>query len=289
MSQSKTRGCPMTKMLSALLFSFVFQQEAFAQDKFLSRLYRRIPERDALSLAGFPIERALKSSSVKALIWNIKKAEMKSWRSEFLKLGKGNDLFVIQEAYKNSLFDSTLNNFNHYHWSMGTSFLVKRDNNAPTGTMIGATVTPSEAIAKHSKDLEPIVLTPKAMTMVKYPVEGRSNDLLVISIHAINFQTTHAFKRHIDQAVSEIKNHEGPVLFAGDFNTWNKARMNFLFRTMKNLGLSEVQFKNAHLKMKFAGFPLDHSFVRGIKVKNAEVVASNGSDHKPLLMEFDVD
>lgn len=278
----------MLKMLPLLMFSVLIQTEAQAQDKFISLLFRRIPEGQALSMSGLPVETSLKSSSVKALIWNIKKAEMKNWRSEFLKLGKGNDLFVIQEAYKNNTFDSTLNNFNHYHWSMGTSFLVRRDNNTPTGTLIGATVTPTEAIARHTTDLEPIVLTPKAMTFAKYPVEGRSQDLLVISIHAINFQSTGAFKRHIDQALVEIKNHDGPILFAGDFNTWNTPRMNFLKRSMKAYGLNEVLFKNAHLKMKFAGFPLDHSFVRGLSIKNAEVVYSNGSDHRPMMMEFDV-
>lgn len=278
----------MSKLLSLFVFSFLIQSQVEAQDKNLSPWYRRIPESEALSMSGLPIETSLKSSSVKAFIWNIKKAEMKNWRSEFLKFGKGNDLFLIQEAYKNNLFNTTLNTFDNFHWSMGTSFLVIRDNYAPTGTMIGSTVNPSEAIARHSVDLEPIILTPKAMTMAKYPVEGRAEDLLVISIHAINFQSTGAFKRHVDQAIVEIKNHTGPVLFAGDFNTWNAPRMGYLKRTMKKIGLSEVLFKNAHLKMKFAGYPLDHTFVRGLAVKNAEVVYSNGSDHKPMMLEFDV-
>jgi endonuclease/exonuclease/phosphatase (EEP) superfamily protein YafD len=172
---------------------------------------------------------------------------------------------------------------------MATSFLVKNDNNTATGTMIGSESLPSRAISRHSPDVEPVVLTPKALTMVKYPLAKRNDELLVISVHAINFQTTEAFKRHMDLSLEEIRKHSGPVLFAGDFNTWNKARMSHLLKSIKKLGLKEVKFKNDHLKMKVFDMPLDHSFIRGLKVKDAEVVYSDGSDHRPLLMEFDVE
>lgn len=275
------------KLLLGLVFLTSLQTPAFGQEK-LFWLYQRIPEHQALSQYGEAHARELKASSIKALIWNIKKTEMKNWEPEFKKLGRGKDLFVLQEVYQNSLFNQTIGQIEKFHWSMATSFRVKKDNYTGTGTMIGAAVQPAEAIARHSPDVEPIVLTPKALTMVKYPIEGRQDELLVISVHAINFQSTGAFKRHMDQAFQEIREHSGPVLFAGDFNTWNKPRMGFLMRSIAKLGLEEVKFKNAHLKMKFAGMPLDHSFIRGLSVKDAEVVYSDGSDHKPLLMEFDV-
>jgi endonuclease/exonuclease/phosphatase (EEP) superfamily protein YafD len=154
--------------------------------------------------------------------------------------------------------------------------------------MIGAPVEPSEALVRHSPDTEPIVSTPKSMTLVKYPLKDRTDELLVISVHAINFQTTAAFKRHIDQIIGYVKDHIGPVIVAGDFNTWNQARMSYLFGLAKKQGLSEVTFKNGEQRLKFAGFVLDHTFTRGVKIKDSSVILTDGSDHHPLFVEFDL-
>lgn len=212
---------------------------------------------------------------------------MKKWKEEFDRYTQGRDLILIQEAYGSDRFLNTISSFKGFRWDMGVSFLYKRQDNAPTGTMIGSYVEPSFTLVKHSPDNEPVISTPKALTFVKYPLEQRQEELLVISVHAINFTTTSAFKRHIDVAVKEIKNHHGPVLFAGDFNTWNKARTNYLFKICEMLGLKSVTFKNGHKRMKFGKYFLDHSFVRGVEITKAEVLGeSQGSDHKPLLIDF---
>ena len=279
----------MKNIFAALVLPLLFNLDASAQDKnIFSRYYKLIPEEEALKSIGTSVDSELKSTSIKALIWNIKKAQLKNWRSEFLKLGKSHDLFVIQEAYGNELFHSTLDSFHQFNWKMGISFLFPQDKNSPTGTMIGARVSPSEVIVKHSTDFEPVLSTPKALTFVKYPVEKRNTELLVISVHAINFQSTGAFKRHMEQAEGVIREHSGPVLFAGDFNTWNQTRTTFLFNLARKLGLAQVHFKNGQNRMKFGQYFLDHSFTRGIDVTKAEVILSNGSDHRPLLIEMNI-
>ena len=151
------------ELLLGLVFLTSLQSPAFGQEK-LFWLYQRIPERLALSQHGEAHARELKASSIKALIWNIKKTEMKNWEPEFKKIGKGKDLFVLQEVYQNSPFNETIGQIDRFQWSMATSFRVKKDNFTGTGTMIGAAVQPAEAIARHSPDLEPIVLTPKLLS-----------------------------------------------------------------------------------------------------------------------------
>lgn len=268
---------------------FFFSINLYASDRdSLHRYYKVLPESESIFSFGETSQAEIKNESVRTLIWNIKKTSMPNWQLEFMKLGRGNDLILVQEAYRNELFQFTLNFFNGFGWNLGASFLYLKDNENPTGTMIGAKVIPSLVVVKHSPDKEPLTGTPKAITFVKYPIQNKFQELLVVSVHAINFQTTEAFKRQMDQAAGIIKDHVGPVLFAGDFNTWNKARTTYLFNLIQKLGLSSVKFENDTDRLKFGKFYLDHSFVRSIAIKKAQVIKSNGSDHQPLLMEFDI-
>lgn len=277
----------MQKLLLALTLSLSFlAPELHAKDPFWD-LFTVLPERDSLVSSGIAQGKELKPNSVRALIWNIKKAKLKKWPSEFQSYTRGKDLVLLQEAYGSDLFHTTLSRIKGFRWDLGISFLYKRKNDLPTGTMVGSNVKPIETIVRHSPDFEPLTNTPKSITIARYGIKDAMVDLLVISVHAINFTSTGAFKRHIDRAVEEIRSHQGPVLFAGDFNTWNKARTQYLFRVCKELGLKDVVFKNGGQRLKFGKYYLDHTFVRGAKIKNAEVLSfSEGSDHRPMVLEL---
>lgn len=262
---------------------------AFSDDKgIFSRYFKPIPEREALRSMGIPFSRELKTTSLRAVVWNIKKAEMTNWKKEFVRFSKGQDLFLLQEAYGSSVFTETLSSFGTFKWNFGVSFVVPKDNDAPSGTMIGASVEPSVTLVRHSPDVEPVVSTPKSMTLARYPLQDRSDELLVISVHAINFQTTQAFKRQIDQIVKYVREHTGPLILAGDFNTWNESRMTYLLSLAKKSGLTEVNYKNGDQRVKFGNYILDHTFTRGVNVKNSYVQKTDGSDHHPLFIEFDL-
>lgn len=128
------------------------------------------------------------------------------------------------------------------------------------------------------------------MTFAKYPLSNQKN-LLVISVHGINLTSHNSFERQMAQAEEVITAHDGPVIFAGDFNTRTKDRTEHLFQIVKRLKLDEVKFKNAEYRMvwKFTKNYLDHGFTRGLTVKNAEVFKdSRGSDHRPLALEVSV-
>jgi endonuclease/exonuclease/phosphatase (EEP) superfamily protein YafD len=254
-----------------------------------SRYISYVPIEEAHSYSGYASERALKAESIKALIWNIKKGELEQWDEEFTSYGKDQDVYLIQEAFENDHFTSTLKTFPHVRWDMGISFFYKIYN-AATGSMVGSDVEPSEVIVKQSPDFEPVLKTPKSMTMAKYPIEGQDLPLLVISVHGINFTGLECFRDHMNQAWEIIEKHEGPILFAGDFNTHSKARTRYLMNQINKYGLRAVEFKNGHQRMSFAGNYLDHGFVRGLKVNHAEVYGeSKGSDHRPMVMELALD
>lgn len=279
----------------ALLFSltFLLSTSASAEDKNIwSRFFKIIPEKDAHVTNGMALSREFNPHSIKVFIWNIKKAELGNWKNEFESYGKNQDLILIQEAYQNERFNTTTANFDGIRWDMGISFIYLQDNNTATGTMIGSKVEPIDVFVKHTRDVEPIINTPKAMTFARYQIENKNEELLVITVHGINLTDFSAFERHMAQAESEIENHHGPILFAGDFNTRTKERTGHLMRLIEKHGLKPVTFKNGHQRMtwKFTKNYLDHSFVRGLSVKDAVVKGDSiGSDHKPMIMEISVD
>jgi endonuclease/exonuclease/phosphatase (EEP) superfamily protein YafD len=274
-----------------ILLLSLFSVDATSQvdDKGLGSFWFKIlPEKDSLFKQGHSSERQL-ASKISALIWNIKKAQLKNWKKEFINFGKGKDLFLVQEAYETDVFLSTLNAFEGFEWNLGASFLYRKYGDAATGTMVASQVEPAEVLVKHSPDVEPIAGTPKSATFVKYPISGKAEELLVISVHGINFETNGAFKRHMCQIKRVIEKHAGPVLLAGDFNTWNDSRSSHLSSVTSGLGLVEAQYKNGEARMSFAGHFLDHIFTRGLIVNSAEVIADSvGSDHKPFLLDFSV-
>lgn len=249
----------------------------------------KVSEDRALMTSGHAKFTEINSKSIKALVWNIKKAEMEDWQTEFMTYSAGRDLILIQEAYSKSLFKNTINFFKSFRWDFGVSFLNKRDK-AYTGTMIGSKFEARESFVRQSQDLEPVFETPKTMTFAKYPIRGRGDELLVISVHAINMTAPGTFKRHVKIAHEEIARHHGPVLYAGDFNTWSEGRLEHLFNSVKQLGLKTVQFKDGDKRMTFSDNFLDHAFVRGLTVKEAKVIVeSKGSDHKPLLLDLELE
>lgn len=248
-----------------------------------------LPEEQAHSKSGRASADALDPKSIKAIVWNIKKTQEPAWQDEFVNFSEGKDLLLIQEAYQNDLFNSTSLGMDGYRWDMGASFLYRRYNNTATGTMIGSKARPTEILVKHSVDEEPVTGTPKSMTFAKYPIAGTGAELLAISVHGINLTSHGSFVRQMLQAKAEIEDHDGPVLFAGDFNTRTKRRTRYLMNLVKKLKLNEIKFKHADYRMvwKFTRNYLDHGFVRGLDVKSAEVLKdSRGSDHMPMVMEM---
>jgi endonuclease/exonuclease/phosphatase (EEP) superfamily protein YafD len=272
-------------LLLALTLSAQFNAQASG---WMDRYIKVVPEAEAHTFSGVAREFALSDTSIKVLVWNVKKAEMKPWQEEFNRFGKDRDLYLIQEAYQDDLFNTTLAMFSEVRWDMGISFLYRLYNDTATGNMIGSVAEPSFVKVMHTIDLEPGVSTPKATTYAKYPIENSEQELLVISVHGINLTSYGSFERHILQARAEIEKHTGPVLFAGDFNTRTAARTKYLMKVVKELKLTPVEFKNPECRMRFKLTPyyLDHSFVRDLKVKNAQVECdSHGSDHHPMMLE----
>ena len=165
---------------------------------------------------------------------------------------------------------------------MATSF--KDSSNIETGVVTASSQNPEEFFALKSPNTEPVTNTPKMALVTQYKIPESSETLMVINIHGINFVPFAHYKNQINQIAKVIKDHTGPVIFAGDFNSHIEERVIYLKKVLLPLGLEHAKVSGN----EFNGlFVLDHLFYRGFEVKKAETLKYvTTSDHKPIYFEL---
>ncbi|MDF5512591.1 endonuclease/exonuclease/phosphatase family protein, partial [Vibrio parahaemolyticus] len=128
----------------------------------------------------------------------------------------------------------------------------------------------------------------KSALYSEYPLSNGST-LAVANIHAVNFTLgVQAYQQQIDVLVNALTKHQGPVILAGDFNSWNEARWSTLRDIVEKLALQEVVFQ-PDLRTRFiTGRVLDHVFYRGLTLEKAKAPTTDASDHNPLLLGFKI-
>jgi endonuclease/exonuclease/phosphatase (EEP) superfamily protein YafD len=216
------------------------------------------------------------------LSWNVFKSKKKGWEQDFKRLHVLYDLLLLQEAKLNLNQTSHMPFDPDYNWIFGESFVLDSCGSS-CGVLTGSRMHSNQAFNRHGPIREPLLKTPKSSAFAFYQVQGMNERFLVINAHLINFRTIDAFEKQLDQISEVIASHSGPVLFAGDLNTWNASRKDLLFSHMHAQGLQNVIFAND--KRKF--LLLDYIFVRDLKVKEAHLLHDiRSSDHLPLAMWF---
>lgn len=218
------------------------------------------------------------------LSWNIFKSKKRGWQQDFTRLHPIYDLILLQEAKIN--FQEPIDHYDPaYSWIFGESFALDRCGSS-CGVLTGSKVHQQHAYNLHGPVTEPFVKTPKSTAFAHYPILDQAQSLLVINSHFINFRQSSAFERQLRQVSLEIQTHQGPVLFAGDFNTWMPRRLKSLRQAMEALQLEQVVFSNESRNFLM----LDHIFTRGLKVKEAQLLHFiQSSDHVPLSMWFQIE
>jgi len=278
------------KALTLLSTVFLVALSAGANERhYPASNFKLIPESEAHRSFGVAARRALDPHSIKVLVWNIKKGQEPGLDRDLPAYGKDRDLLIISEGYLNPLGQGIFDTFSTLHWDMGISFLYAKDHDFPTGTLIGSVVPPTWTKVKQTVDHEPFIDTPKCLTFAKYPIAGSLKKLLVISMHGINAVLPEALERHVALAVAEIEKHDGPVIFAGDFNTNLETKVEETLKTISDLGMQSLEFRNDERKL-VGGNIIDYIFTRGLHPKDSEVLGKlTSSDHKAMLAELEVD
>lgn len=250
----------------------------------------RIPSPDqALKHSGVAQNHSLDAKSIKLLNWNIYKGAKSQWASDFAKIKENYDLLTLQEIQTKSEVENQLTLMDRYESIYAFSFEYLEDNSL-TGLATLSKANNIEKTYRVTHDFEPIIKTPKVSLYTKYRIANELGEteahLLVVNIHGINFVRKLAFTNQLSQVREEIQKHHGPVILAGDFNTWSSGRMIALYNLTKSLKLSPVRF-TPDTRKKVMGLALDHIFYRGLNLKEANSLHQiKSSDHVAMEAEF---
>ncbi|MBL7671030.1 MAG: endonuclease/exonuclease/phosphatase family protein [Bdellovibrionaceae bacterium] len=240
----------------------------------------KVPHPDeSLHIFGVNTKRVLGDEKISVLVWNVYKGKRgKTFFQDFIKLTETSDFILLQEA----MIDETMPELwkthrDLHHWKMAASFEYLHDRSR-TGVITGSLVQSDKYRLIRSVEREFFFWTPKVSLCSYYHIEGSAEKLLVINTHVVNFVTTAGFRVFIMELVKVIQEHQGPILFGGDFNTWNPWRWEALLEVLAEFNLEHLVFQRDPRLLK-----LDHVFLRGFAVHSAEIKQEiQSSDHYPL-------
>ncbi len=223
--------------------------------------------------------------TLRCLVWNMAKARHRHWWNDFHTLTHDKDLVLLQEAVANAPSDAIFSESERFHWLMVRSH-QHPVTNVLTGVKTGGVAKPISSRAFMSPHREPLVNTQKTLLATHYAVDGLSHSLLVLNVHAINFVSATKFKAQMTQVESIVVTHEGPVLLAGDFNTWSSRRRLYFEAITRNCSLNQAQW-HRRSQLQHLHQHLDHVYFRSMRPMHVESLQHiRSSDHKPIAVTF---
>ncbi len=204
--------------------------------------------------------------------YNIFKAHFPFVRQNIGTLCTKNDFVALQEWVSN------LHIRDDEHIVTCPTFILPF-RNVKTGTATISRHTPTDVMQLHSRERELGITTHKSMLVTAYTLHDGTT-LHIANIHSLNFVTNGAWKKQIDYFVNFLP-RTGPLIFAGDFNTWNPWRFDYLEEALKKIHLHYAHYDH-NIIMR-----LDHIFTRGLEVlETKEDDNMHTSDHYPITLKF---
>jgi endonuclease/exonuclease/phosphatase (EEP) superfamily protein YafD len=224
----------------------------------------------------------LNPESISVLNWNVYKGKRENWASDFRRYTSRHDVVTIQEAHLDEELTSMLDN-EHQYWTLNTAFHYR---DKATGVMTASRVKPLHSCGQHTA--EPLIRVPKTSLVSFYPIEGMKESLLVANIHGINFTLgVDVYASQLEKLYEIMRLHDGPVILAGDFNTWSDGRMRVVEEITDRLQLESLDYTN-HNRTSVFGNALDHVFFRGLDPVEHDTWHVTSSDHNPTRVSFRV-
>ncbi len=224
-----------------------------------------------------PGGQALDGNALRVLTWNLHKNDDAGWDTDLARFAAESDLLLIQEAALTPELRHVVEAAG-YRWMLASAL---RWNGREMGVMTAARIEPASACAQRSQ--EPLLQVPKTALIAYYPVRGSREALAVANVHALNFALGLAdYRRQLEAVAAELRRHDGPVIFAGDLNTWTAERAAVVTEIAASLDLVAVVPAD-DARTRFFGLQVDHLYVRGLEVVSASTPSVQSSDHNPVL------
>lgn len=190
------------------------------------------------------------------------------------------DLVALQEVKINPNHTSFFENF-HFSFAPNIKFF-----DHVYGVLNGSRIQEKETFSLLSAHRESMIQTHKSAIFSYYPLQ-EGGTLLLVNLHAINFRATKVYNKEIDNIFEKIRHHQGAMIVTGDFNSWNRKRVNVVMKLAAALHLQKIEMGHGDLIKSFMKYKLDHIFYRGLQLKESYVIdVENFSDHNALYARF---
>jgi endonuclease/exonuclease/phosphatase (EEP) superfamily protein YafD len=204
--------------------------------------------------------------------YNIFKTHFPYVRQNIGSLCSRHDFVALQE------WVSTLRIRDDEHIATCPTFIIPF-RKVTTGTATISRHKPTDILQLTSRERELGIATRKSMLVTAYTLHDGTT-LHIANIHSLNFVTNSIWKKQIDYFV-EFLPRNGPLIFAGDFNTWNSGRFDYLEKALKKMHLHYANYEH-NIVMR-----LDHVFTRDISVIETKAdMNMHSSDHYPVTLKF---
>jgi endonuclease/exonuclease/phosphatase (EEP) superfamily protein YafD len=243
-----------------------------------------------LEMSG-PTRTAVLEPRIRIVSWNVHKRTDPVFLSELSRLldSVGADIVLLQECASRDPQPFAIALAGR-SWALSSNL---RTGSPPVETGVA---TASRSIHRSrallSEGAEPVVGSRKAALATWHP--SATDTLLAINLHALNFSLRlDNFRQQLGEIGRLATQHAGPVVVAGDFNTWRTGRLRVADSLLAKAGLVRLDFGAAEARKRRAfGHALDHvyyspTFLRPDPAGCAVPTGYRTSDHFPLIATFD--
>ena len=242
-----------------------------------------LADEDAIWKSGRPEREALSPDHIRVAVWNMcKGAGGVLFEHDYRSLSYRSDLLLVQEAL---LSERGLRTYNQPGFETIHAASYKRRDGLRDGVMTGARAAAvSEAKRVVCKYPEPIFRTPKVALVKCFKLEGHAKTLMVVNVHATLMRLKPVAIEEMEHLLGHLPEHDGPMIFAGDFNTFTNGYLTAISSVLSKLELTYVPIPGDPRPRTQA---LDWVFARGLTVTRAYVDTTiRNSDHFPVLIDF---
>lgn len=224
-----------------------------------------------------PHATGLDPAAIRILTWNIHKQGDRGWQEDLGTFLAATDVLLLQETVLDASLERMIDAA-RMRWVMASSFIYE---DIDTGVLTASHVEPLASCTQRI--VEPLLRLPKSAVISWFPLRGEVATLAVVNVHAINFSLSlGAYRAQFDAVVDALSGHQGPIVFAGDLNTWTIDRLAVVAAAARRLGLTEIAFTDDRRRL-FFGHQLDHIYTRGLDVVASSAIAVTSSDHNPVM------
>lgn len=224
-----------------------------------------------------PSTTGLDPAGIRILTWNIHKQGDRGWQQDLRSFAAGSDVLLLQETVLDTVLQQMIADAG-MRWVMASSFIY---GNLDMGVLTASRIEPIASCTQRV--VEPLLRLPKSAVVSWFPLRGETATLAVVNVHAINFSLSlGAYRAQFDAVVDALAQHTGPIVFAGDLNTWTTERVAVVDAAARRLGCTEIAFTDDRRRL-FLGHQLDHIYTRGLAVDASSAIAVESSDHNPVM------